>query len=87
MGGGARNRMSKKGREKMRFEERMAGGLGYDHRRDTGARTPSGDRIVYNTHDGDSPDRQTVYRQNERGITSKIDGTSFNPKTGKFSKK
>lgn len=79
--------MTKKGREKMRFEERMAGGLGYDHRRDTGARTSSGDRIVYNTHDDWSPDRQTVYTENERGITTKVDGVTFNPKTGKFGKK
>ena len=52
----------------------------------SGARTRKGERVFYSDRDGDSPNRQTVYREHKGafGGSSKVKGTKYDPKKNRF---
>ena len=51
-----------------------------------GTQDKDGNQLVTNDHDGDSLNRQTVYRENKRGITEEVKGVKYDPQKKQFKK-
>ena len=51
-----------------------------------GARTSKGERLFWSDRDGDSRNRQTVYREHKGGGGSSQVKTSYDPDKGRFKK-
>ena len=56
----------------------------------TGDRTRKGERLFWSDRDGDSHNRQTVYREHKGGFlgggSSRVDGVKYDPDKGRFKK-
>lgn len=50
----------------------------------TGSRTRKEERLFWSDHDGDSHNRQTVYREHKGGGGSSQVKTKYDPDKGKF---
>ena len=51
-----------------------------------GTRDKDGNQLTTSDQDGDSHNRQTVYRENKRGITEEVKGVKYDPQKKQFKK-